>query len=100
MVMTAFRTVDSRQSAFTAFNENILLEKLKRGWGDCQYLKNKADVCWAIKDVLILAYMQLSQQQVIELIVHDFKKAQSLGEKRKKMNGNVKQNKPKKPQLS
>lgn len=44
MVMTAFRTVDSRQSAFTAFNENILLEKLKMG-GDCQYLKNKADVC-------------------------------------------------------
>lgn len=94
MVMKAFRTVDSRQSAFTAFNENILLEKLKRGWGDCQYLKNKPDLCWAIKNVLISAYMQLSQ--VIELIVHDLKKAQSLGEKRKKMNGNVKQNKPKK----
>lgn len=31
MVITAFRTVDSRQSAFTAFNENILLEKLKMG---------------------------------------------------------------------
>lgn len=29
-----------------------------------------------------------------------FKKAQSLGEKRKKMNGNVKQNKPKKNPLS
>lgn len=29
-----------------------------------------------------------------------FKKAQSLGEKRKKMNGNVKQNKPKKNLLS
>lgn len=28
-----------------------------------------------------------------------FKKAQSLGEKRKKMNGNVKQNKPKKNPL-
>lgn len=99
MVMTVFRTVDSRQSAFTAFNENILLEKLKMG-GDCQYLKNKADVCWSIKDVLILAYMQLSQQQVIELIVHDLKKAQSLGEKRKKMNGNLKQNKPEKIPLS
>lgn len=83
MVMKAFRTVDSRQSAFTAFNENILLEKLKRGWGDCQYLKNKADVCWAIKNVLISAYMQLSQQ-VIELIVHDLKKSTvSRGEKKK-----------------
>lgn len=44
--------------------------------------------------------MQLSQQQVIELIVHDLKKAQSLGEKRKKMNGNLKQNKPEKIPLS
>lgn len=39
MVMTAFRTVDSRRSAFTAFNENILLEKLMRGWGGLSILE-------------------------------------------------------------